>query len=111
MGRACVDRLRVQADPLLAVDLEAPDIEGIEGMGCDVSDADTVARVADRVGELGSLRALVHAAGISPTMAGPRRVFDVDLLGTQLLLDAFAPLVETGSSAVCFASSAAYHVA
>jgi NAD(P)-dependent dehydrogenase (short-subunit alcohol dehydrogenase family) len=111
MGRACVERLRDQAAPLLAVDLETPEIEGIEGMGCDVSDADAVARVADRVRELGSFRALVHAAGISPTMAEARRVFEVDLVGTQLLLDAFEPLVEPGSSAVCFASSAAYHVA
>src|SRR6266567_9141218 len=110
MGRACVDRLSDQADPLVAVDLEAPEIEGIEGMGCDVSDADTVARVADRVRELGSFGALVHAAGISPTMADARRVFEVDLVGTQLLLDAFEALVVPGSAAVCFSSSAAYQI-
>jgi NAD(P)-dependent dehydrogenase (short-subunit alcohol dehydrogenase family) len=110
MGRACVDRLRSAADHLVAVDLKAPEIEGVEGFACDVSDADAVARLADRVRELGSFRALVHAAGISPTMADARRVFEVDLVGTQLLLDAFEPLVEPGSSAVCFASSAAYHI-
>src|SRR5205814_1100613 len=32
------------------------------------------------------------------------------LVGTRLILDAFEPLVETGSSAVCFASSSAYQV-
>src|SRR3954447_17433749 len=110
MGRACVDRLRDEADHVLAVDLEAPDIDGVEGMACDVSDANTVARVADRVRALGSFRSLVHAAGISPTMADPRRVFEVDLVGTRLLLDAFEPLVEAGSNAVCFASSAAYQI-
>ena len=110
MGRACVERLRGQADHLLAVDLEAPDIVGTEGVACDVSDPDAIARLADRARELGSFRALVHAAGISPTMADARRVFEVDLVGTQLLLDAFEPLVEQGSSAVCFASSAAYQV-
>ena len=103
MGRACVDRLRDRVDNLLAVDLYAPDIEGVEGVACDVSDRGALARVADRVRELGSFRSLVHAAGISPTMADPRRVFEVDLVGTQLLLDAFEPLVEPGSSAVCFA--------
>jgi NAD(P)-dependent dehydrogenase (short-subunit alcohol dehydrogenase family) len=111
MGRACVDRLRDEADHVLAVDLEAPDIDGVEGMACDVSDANAVARVADRVRALGSFRSLVHAAGISPTMADPRRVFEVDLAGTRLLLDAFEPLVEAGSNAVCFASSAAYQIA
>ena len=110
VGRACVDRLRDEADRLLAVDLEAPGIEGVEGIACDVSDPDAVARVANRARELGSFWSLVHAAGISPTMADPRRVFEVDLVGTQLLLDAFEPLVEAGSSAVCFASSAAYQV-
>ena len=111
MGRSCVDRLRDQADHVLAVDLDGPSIDGVEGLACDVSDAEAVGRVADRVRQLGSFRALVHAAGISPTMADPRRVFEVDLLGTQLLLDAFEPLVEGGSSAVCFASSAAHQIA
>ncbi len=60
---------------------------------------------------LGPFRALAHAAGISPTMAGARRVFEVDLVGTQLLLDAFEELVVPGSAAVCFASSSAYQVA
>jgi NAD(P)-dependent dehydrogenase (short-subunit alcohol dehydrogenase family) len=59
----------------------------------------------------GGFGALVHAAGISPTMADARRVLEVDLVGTQLLLDAFDDLVEPGSAAVCFASSAAYVLA
>jgi NAD(P)-dependent dehydrogenase (short-subunit alcohol dehydrogenase family) len=110
MGRACVDSLRDQADHLVAVDLDAPHIDGTVGVACDVGDPEAVDRVADRVRELGSFRSLVHAAGISPTMADARRVFEVDLVGTQLLLDAFEPLVEAGSSAVCFASSSAYQV-
>jgi NAD(P)-dependent dehydrogenase (short-subunit alcohol dehydrogenase family) len=35
MGRACVDRLRDETDHLLAVDLETPDIEGVEGIACE----------------------------------------------------------------------------
>jgi len=110
MGRACVERLVSEVDVLVAVDLEAPEIEGTVGVACDVADADAVARLVDRVRELGTFRALVHAAGISPTMADSRRVMAVDLVGTQLLLDAFGPLVVPGSSAVCFASSSAYQI-
>ena len=44
-------------------------------------------------------------------MAPPRRIFEVDLIGTQLVLDAFTPLVVSGSTAVCFASSAAHQIA
>lgn len=111
MGRACVEALRGRADTLVAADLAAPAIDGTVGVACDVADPAAVAALADRVGSLGPFRALVHAAGISPTMADARRVLEVDLVGTQLLLDAFAPLVGNGSSAVCFASSAAYQIA
>jgi len=111
MGRTSVERLRGRADHLVAADLDPPDVEGTIGVACDVADPDAVAGLAERVRELGSFRTLVHAAGISPTMADPRRIFAVDLIGTQLVLDAFEPLVEAGSSAVCFASSAAHQIA
>ena len=110
MGRASVDRLRGRADEIVAVDLTAPDLEGAVGVACDVSDPAAVDRLAADVRGRGAFRGLVHAAGISPTMGDVRRVFEVDLVGTQLLLDAFEPLVEPGSAAVCFASSSAYQV-
>lgn len=108
MGRACVDRLRGTADHLVAVDLRQPDIEGTVGFACDVSDPSAVSGLVERVRELGPFRALAHAAGLSPTMAEPRRIVDVNLVGTVRLLDAFEPLVSPGSAAVCFASSAGY---
>ncbi len=108
MGRACVDRLRGTVDHLLAVDLREPDIEGTIGVACDVSDPGAIAALVDRVRELGIFRALAHAAGLSPTMAEPRRIVEVNLLGTVMLLDALEPIVAPGSAAVCFASSAGY---
>ncbi len=111
MGRLCVERLRGSADSLVAVDLREPQIDGTVGVACDISDPVAVTRLMAEVRELGSFHALVHAAGVSPTMADPRRIFEVDLVGTALLLDAFEPLVEPGSAAVCFSSSSAYQVA
>ncbi|HMK10754.1 MAG TPA: SDR family oxidoreductase, partial [Acidimicrobiales bacterium] len=108
MGRASIDALIECCDVIVAVDLEPPDIAGTIGVGCDVSDRDAVQALVERVAELGTFRALVHAAGISPTMADARRVVEVDLIGTQLLLDAFDPLVVDGSAAVCFASLSAH---
>lgn len=96
MGRACVERLRGDAEQIVGVDLDVPDIAGVMGVECDVADPAAVARLVDTVRSTGPFRSLVHAAGISPTMAGARRVFEVDLVGTQLLLDGFAPLVEPG---------------
>ncbi len=111
MGRRCVEKLRGTTEQLVAVDLEAPEIEGTVAVACDISDPAAVIGLADRVRGLGPFRALAHAAGVSPTMADARRVMEVDLVGTALLLDAFEPLVEPGSTAVCFSSSSAYQVA
>lgn len=111
MGRECVERLRDRGDVLVAVDLRAPDIEGTTGVACDVSSPPEVAALVERVREQGGLRALVHAAGISPTMGDARRIFEVNLVGTRLLLDGFEPLVTEGTAAVCFSSSAAHQVA
>jgi NAD(P)-dependent dehydrogenase (short-subunit alcohol dehydrogenase family) len=111
MGRACVDELRGMVDRIVAVDLRAPELDDTEGVACDVADPAAVEALAERVRGTGALRALVHSAGISPTMGDARRVLEVDLVGTQLLLDAFEPLVEPGSAALCFSSSAAYAVA
>jgi NAD(P)-dependent dehydrogenase (short-subunit alcohol dehydrogenase family) len=111
MGRACAERLRAAVDVVVAVDLSAPDVDGAVGVACDVSDASAVTELVDRVRRLGEFRSLAHAAGISPTMADARRVFEVDLVGTQLMLDAFEDVVVPGSAAACFSSSSAYQIA
>jgi NAD(P)-dependent dehydrogenase (short-subunit alcohol dehydrogenase family) len=117
MGLACARRLAATAEHLVVVDLDAAELDrvavelGAVAHPCDVTDAAAVAGLAARVGELGPFRALAHAAGISPTMAGWRRIWDVDLRGSALVLDALFPLVGPGSAAVCFASTAAAMVA
>lgn len=79
-----------------------------ETMRCDVSSADDMARLADRVRALGRFRALAHTAGLSPVMAEPERILEVDLGGTVRILSALEPLVEPGSAAVLVASIAGY---
>jgi hypothetical protein len=110
MGRLCVESLRGTTDHLVAVDLDAPGITGTVGMACDISDSAAVADLVETVRGLGSFRGLVHAAGVSPTMADARSVRKIDLVGTALVLDAFESLVEPGSAAACFSSSSAYQV-
>lgn len=76
----------------------------MEPFGLDVTDREGLARLAGRVAELGTLRAVAHAAGISPTMADWRRIFEVDLIGTALLAEALRPLATEGTAMVYFAS-------
>ncbi len=119
MGWSCAQRLASMVDVLVLVDRDeaglvaATDSLGAGGgaelvpVALDVTDAAGIAGLADRVAGLGSLRAVAHAAGISPTMADWRAILSVDLVGSALLLDALFPLVGERTAAVCFASMAA----
>ncbi len=63
-----------------------------------------VVDLAARADALGDLHSLVHAAGLSPSMAGWREILRVDLAASARLLDAFLAHVVPGSVAVCLAS-------
>jgi NAD(P)-dependent dehydrogenase (short-subunit alcohol dehydrogenase family) len=112
MGLACAGRLAGQVDTLLLVDRDATAVTtaardlAAEPFVLDITDRDGLARLAARAAELGTLRAVAHAAGISPSMAGWRRILTVDLVGTALLAQALRPLASTGTALVCFASMA-----
>lgn len=120
MGRECARRLAARVDRLLLADLDDTTLgeaagelsaEGhpavVEPFVLDVTDTDGLTRLARRAEESGTLRAVAHAAGISPTMADWRRILQVDLVGTALLAEALRPLVTHGTAMVCFASMAA----
>ena len=79
----------------------------VEPFLVDVKDRDGLVRLAERASELGPLRAVAHAAGVSPTMADWREVLMVDLVGTAHLMDAVRPVATDGTAIVCFASISA----
>ncbi|MEQ0558469.1 SDR family oxidoreductase [Amycolatopsis sp. NEAU-NG30] len=76
----------------------------------DVSDAESVRALAQAAAELGPVRYLAHTAGLSPTQAPTEVILKVDLLGTALVLDAFAEVVAPGAAAVVIASMAGHSV-
>lgn len=53
---------------------------------------------------------LVITAGLSPSMARGRAIYEVNLRGTSRVLDTLEPSVGEGSAAVCFSSMAAHLV-
>lgn len=75
-----------------------------EGMTVDVTDRAQVDALAARAAALGPLRALVHTAGLSRSMAAGRRIMAVNLVGTAHVLDAFEPHATDGTVGVCIAS-------
>jgi NAD(P)-dependent dehydrogenase (short-subunit alcohol dehydrogenase family) len=118
MGMACARRLGPGRQLVIAdhdaarladctAELQSNGLD-VVGHAVDVSIRSSVVDLAGAVGELGRLRTLVHTAGLSPTMASPTRVLEVDMLGTDHVLAAFLPLAEDGTVAVCLASMAAY---
>jgi NAD(P)-dependent dehydrogenase (short-subunit alcohol dehydrogenase family) len=119
MGLACATRMADMVDVLLLVDLNegavtaaAQQLSGghgratIDVLPVDITDESALAALSSRISETGTLRAVAHAAGLSPTMADWRRIFQVDLIGTAMLADMLLPLSTGGTSIVCYASMA-----
>ncbi len=119
MGRACAERLVEMVDVLLLVDRDESTLAtavrelsdgghraAVEPFPLDVSDGAGLARLAARVEQRGALRAVAHAAGISPTMADWRQIFSVDLVGSAMLAEELRPLASEGTAMVLFASMA-----
>jgi NAD(P)-dependent dehydrogenase (short-subunit alcohol dehydrogenase family) len=120
MGVAAVRRRGPGAHVLLA-DVGQPALDAAAGplqadgyrvstQVTDVSDAASVAGLAKAAGALGSVRALVHTAGLSPVQASADRVMAVDLVGVALVLAAFEEVVAPGGAGVVIASMAGHLV-
>jgi len=118
MGRACATRMVELVDCVLLVDRDEALLAGaveelkvggaadVEPCALDITDADGIARMVSRVAERGTLRAVAHAAGVSPTMADWQTVVTVDLVATAKLTETLFPLAAAGTALVCFASMA-----
>jgi len=118
VGLACAERLAAThrvvlgeaSGERLASALERLRTLGHEAVGvqCDVTDVASVGELARAVADAGDLRVLVNSAGLSPSMADPWTILDVNLFGTIHVLDAMLPLAGRGTAAVCIASIAGW---
>jgi NAD(P)-dependent dehydrogenase (short-subunit alcohol dehydrogenase family) len=76
----------------------------------DVSDPAAVAALAATAAQLGEVSVLVHTAGIAPEQGTVAQILAVDLLGTALVLDAFASVIAAGGAGVAISSIAGHMV-
>jgi NAD(P)-dependent dehydrogenase (short-subunit alcohol dehydrogenase family) len=114
MGAAVAARLAARA-PLLLADRDGELLTGVAAalagevttMTCDITVSAEIDDLREAAGRLG---ALVVTAGLSPSMAGGRRIFEVNLVGLERVVRAFRPAVGEGSAAVCFTSIAGHLV-
>jgi NAD(P)-dependent dehydrogenase (short-subunit alcohol dehydrogenase family) len=80
------------------------------GVEADVSDRAMVRAVVRKAQELGAIRSLVHAAGVSPSQAPIEAILKVDLYGTAMLLEEFGKVMAPDSSSVVISSQSGYRM-
>ncbi|KAF7557071.1 hypothetical protein G7Z17_g894 [Cylindrodendrum hubeiense] len=80
----------------------------IETQTVDVSDYESVEKLAKFASGKSRLQTVVNTAGISPAMGTARQVYEVDLLGTANVIDAFLEVMPSGSSLTSIASIAGH---
>ena len=116
MGAACSAALADTFDTLLLTDRDADAVQRTAralGDRCDIVVGDIAAPgfaddLAARAADLGAVHALVHTAGLSPTMAAWPEILAVDLVATARLVQAFETVIAPGGVAVCLASVSAH---
>lgn len=118
MGAACARILgrryrlilaELGAEPLAAVTaaLRRDGTEVIGEVVGDISSQETLISIKNYAEQAGGIDALVHAAGISPSMGSWDKILTVNLVATLDLLRIVEPNLLPGSSAVLIASLAA----
>lgn len=76
----------------------------------DITNRENVAALAEKAAGLGTLKSIIHTAGLSPTMASSKRITEVNLVGTGIILDEFLKLAVEGTVAVCISSMSGHFV-
>ena len=102
----------ISEERLLATkdELAAQGITDVHYQTVDITSKDNVDALATKAAELGTLRGVVHTAGISPTMGTADKILDVNLTGTLHVLNAFYPFATKGTSVVLISSMSGYMV-
>lgn len=76
----------------------------------DVSDRAMMQAVVRKAQELGAIKALVQAAGVSPSQAPIEAILRVDLYGTAMLLEEFGKVMAPGGSGVVISSQSGHRM-
>lgn len=76
----------------------------------DISDRKSVQALVKTATDLGEVKALIQAAGVSPSQAPVEAILKVDLYGTAMLLEEFGKVIATGGTAVVISSQSGYRL-
>ncbi len=97
-----------------SADAAAKVLEGagfeVTAMQADISSRAAIQAVVARAQSLGPIKALVQAAGVSPSQAPIAAILKVDLFGTAVLLEEFGQVIAEGGSGVVISSQSGYRM-
>ncbi|WP_316862004.1 SDR family oxidoreductase [uncultured Cohaesibacter sp.] len=82
----------------------------VTAMEADISDRAAVQAVVAKAQDLGPIKALVQAAGVSPSQAPIEQILKVDLFGTAILLEEFGKVIAPGGAGVVISSQSGYRM-
>lgn len=119
IGQACARAFKNQ--PIILTDFEQKSVDetvsqflkegfDISGIACDITDIKDIEKLTKYVVENGTFKALIHTAGVSGTVKDLKKVYTVDLVATDLLVNAFYKLVEKDSVAILLSSMMAHTI-
>lgn len=75
---------------------------------CDTSKREQVKELAEYAATLGTIKNVIHSAGLSPAMAKPEQLMRVNALGTVYVNQEFSKLMPEGGVIVDISSNSAY---
>ncbi|HUH28907.1 SDR family oxidoreductase [Gelidibacter sp.] len=119
IGQACAQVFKDQ--PIVLTDYSQDQVDkavasllkegfDVSGISCDITDKGDIDKLTKFVSGKGALKALIHTAGVSGTVKDLKKVFTIDLIATELLIDAFYELAENDAVAVLLSSMMAHAV-
>lgn len=76
----------------------------------DISSDVSVRELVQEACTLGPIEAVILAAGVSPVQAAPKKILEVDLYGTALVLEEFGKVVARGGAGLVIASQSGHRL-
>jgi NAD(P)-dependent dehydrogenase (short-subunit alcohol dehydrogenase family) len=80
----------------------------VASQSVDVASRASVRALADAAAVLGTVTQVVNTAGLSPNMATPEKILEVDLYGVALVFDEFERVIAQGGSGIVISSMAGH---
>ncbi len=76
----------------------------VTGIACDITKKEDVEKLKAFVLKEGNYGGLVHTAGVSGSAQDLKKVFDIDLVGTDIIVNAFYELAKEDTAVILFSS-------